>query len=67
MKTPFATQVGGGFEVAGKVKRAPAWMQRSGREWFYGFQQEPRRMLRRYFIDDMAFLRLLIKQAARGG
>lgn len=67
MKIPFAMGVGGSFDVAvGKVKRAPAWMQRSGLEWFYRFLQEPRRMFRRYFIDDMAFLWLLIKEAARG-
>ena len=67
MKIPFAMGVGGSFDVAvGKVKRAPAWMQRSGLEWFYRFLQEPRRMFRRYFIDDMAFLWLLVKEAARG-
>ena len=67
MKIPFAMGVGGSFDVAvGKVKRAPAWMQKAGLEWFYRFLQEPRRMFRRYFIDDMAFLWLLIKEAARG-
>jgi N-acetylglucosaminyldiphosphoundecaprenol N-acetyl-beta-D-mannosaminyltransferase len=40
-------------------------MQASGLEWFYRFLQEPRRMFRRYFIDDMAFIWLLIKEAAR--
>ncbi|WP_229491843.1 WecB/TagA/CpsF family glycosyltransferase [Massilia sp. HP4] len=67
MKIPFAMGVGGSFDVAtGRVKRAPGWMQRAGLEWFYRFLQEPRRMFRRYFIDDMAFLWLLIKEAARG-
>jgi N-acetylglucosaminyldiphosphoundecaprenol N-acetyl-beta-D-mannosaminyltransferase len=66
MKIPFAMGVGGTFDVAiGRVKRAPRWMQRSGLEWFYRFLQEPRRMFRRYFIDDMAFIWLLIKEAAR--
>jgi len=66
MKIPFAMGVGGTFDVAiGRVKRAPLWMQRSGLEWFYRFLQEPRRMFRRYFIDDMAFIWLLIKEAAR--
>lgn len=67
MKIPFAMGVGGSFDVAtGRVKRAPGWMQRAGLEWFYRFLQEPRRMFQRYFIDDMAFLWLLIKEAARG-
>lgn len=65
MKIPFAMGVGGTFDVAiGKVKRAPLWMQKSGLEWFYRFLQEPRRMFRRYFIDDVAFIWLFIKEAA---
>lgn len=38
---------------AGKVRRAPKWMQNMGLEWLYRFLQEPGRMFRRYFIDDM--------------
>lgn len=66
MKIPFAMGVGGTFDVAvGKVKRAPVWMQNAGLEWFYRFLQEPRRMFKRYFVDDMAFFWLLVKEAAR--
>jgi len=66
MKIPFAMGVGGTFDVvAGKVKRAPVWMQKTGFEWFYRFLQEPRRMFRRYFIDDMAFFGLLLKEWRR--
>lgn len=65
MRVPFAMGVGGTFDVAiGRVKRAPRWMQRAGLEWFYRFLQEPRRMFRRYFIEDMAFVWLLVKEAA---
>ena len=63
MRIPFAMGVGGTFDVVvGKVKRAPLWMQRAGLEWFYRFLQEPRRMFRRYFIEDMAFVGLLLKE-----
>lgn len=66
MKIPFAMGVGGTFDVAvGKVNRAPLWMQKAGLEWFYRFLQEPRRMFRRYFIEDMAFFGLLLKEAVR--
>ncbi|MFM9434238.1 N-acetylglucosaminyldiphosphoundecaprenol N-acetyl-beta-D-mannosaminyltransferase [Janthinobacterium sp. CG_23.3] len=66
MKVPFAMGVGGTFDVAvGRVKRAPVWMQNVGLEWFYRFLQEPRRMFRRYFIEDMAFIGLFIKEAFR--
>jgi N-acetylglucosaminyldiphosphoundecaprenol N-acetyl-beta-D-mannosaminyltransferase len=65
MRIPFAMGVGGTFDVAiGRVKRAPRWMQRAGLEWFYRFLQEPRRMFRRYFIEDMAFVWLLLKEVA---
>ena len=65
MRVPFAMGVGGTFDVAaGKVKRAPLLMQRTGLEWFYRFLQEPRRMFRRYFIEDMAFFGLLWRALA---
>jgi N-acetylglucosaminyldiphosphoundecaprenol N-acetyl-beta-D-mannosaminyltransferase len=66
MRIPFAMGVGGSFDVAiGRVRRAPLWMQKAGLEWFYRFLQEPRRMFHRYFIEDMAFIWLVIKEAAR--
>lgn len=62
MRVPFAMGVGGTFDVAaGHVRRAPVWMQRSGLEWFYRFLQEPRRMFRRYFVDDIGFFWLLAR------
>lgn len=66
LKIPFAMGVGGTFDVVvGRVKRAPLWMQKTGLEWFYRFLQEPRRMFKRYFIDDMFFFWLLIKEFVR--
>lgn len=63
MRVPFAMGVGGSFDVvSGKLKRAPRWMRRVGLEWFYRFLQEPRRMFRRYFIDDMAFFGMLARE-----
>jgi N-acetylglucosaminyldiphosphoundecaprenol N-acetyl-beta-D-mannosaminyltransferase len=60
MEVPFAMGVGGTFDVAaGETKRAPKWMQRTGFEWFFRFVQEPRRMFRRYFVEDMYFFWLL--------
>ncbi len=66
MKIPFAMGVGGTFDVAvGAIKRAPIWMQKSGLEWFFRFLQEPRRMFKRYFIEDIAFVWLFVKEATR--
>lgn len=57
----FVMGVGGTFDVvAGKVKRAPMWMQRSGLEWLYRVLQEPRRMWKRYFVTNSKFAWLLL-------
>ena len=47
--------------LAGNVKRAPKWMSDHGLEWFYRFLQEPKRMFKRYFIDDVKILKLIRK------
>lgn len=48
--------VGGAFDIwAGKTRRAPAWMQRTGSEWVYRVVQEPRRLWRRYLCSNVAF------------
>ena len=38
--------------LAGNINRAPKWMSEHGLEWFYRFTQEPKRMFKRYFVDD---------------
>lgn len=59
----FVMGVGGTFDVvAGKVKRAPKWMQQYGLEWFYRIVQEPRRMWKRYLVTNSQFLFLLLKE-----
>ena len=42
--------------VAGHIRRAPAWMSRVGLEWVYRLAQEPRRLWRRYLVDDRQFV-----------
>lgn len=37
--------------LAGKVDRAPEWMQERGLEWAYRLRQEPRRLARRYLVE----------------
>jgi N-acetylglucosaminyldiphosphoundecaprenol N-acetyl-beta-D-mannosaminyltransferase len=55
--------VGGSFDVvAGKTKRAPAWMQKAGLEWFYRFAQEPRRMWKRYLVGNSKFIYLVLRE-----
>lgn len=47
---------------AGNIKRAPKWVQKIAMEWFYRFLNEPKRMFKRYFVDDIKFFWYLIKQ-----
>lgn len=62
----FAMGVGGSFDVvAGKVKRAPLWMQRIGMEWLYRVIQEPRRMWRRYLVTNSKFMAMLLREKVR--
>ena len=48
--------------LAGRVKRAPVWMQRSGTEWIFRMSQEPRRLIRRYASDLYPFARGITSQ-----
>jgi N-acetylglucosaminyldiphosphoundecaprenol N-acetyl-beta-D-mannosaminyltransferase len=60
LRCRLALPVGGAFEViAGRRKRAPLWMQRCGLEWGWRLLQEPRRLGRRYLIEDVKFLFLI--------
>lgn len=47
---------------AGNIKRAPKIYQKLALEWLYRLCKEPKRMYRRYMIDDMPFFWLLMKQ-----
>jgi N-acetylglucosaminyldiphosphoundecaprenol N-acetyl-beta-D-mannosaminyltransferase len=59
---PFVMGVGGTFDVfAGRVARAPRWMQRSGLEWCFRLAQEPRRMWKRYLVGNTRFLSLVAR------
>jgi exopolysaccharide biosynthesis WecB/TagA/CpsF family protein len=56
LHVPVMMGVGGTFNfIAGRVKRAPRWVQRCGMEWIYRILQEPRRLWRRYAYGLMKF------------
>jgi N-acetylglucosaminyldiphosphoundecaprenol N-acetyl-beta-D-mannosaminyltransferase len=62
LNIPFAMGVGGSFDVlAGKVRRAPLWMQVNGLEWTYRVYQEPRRMWWRYARTNVVFGYLIFR------
>lgn len=62
LDVPFVMGVGGSIDVlAGKVSRAPQWMQGSGLEWLHRLLQEPRKMFWRYASTNAAFAAIVVK------
>lgn len=59
---------GGGLAfLAGEVSRAPRWMQAAGLEWLHRMAKDPRRLARRYLIDDVPYAIALLSRSARQG
>lgn len=53
-------QVGAALDfAAGRINRAPRWMQRFGLEWAYRLRQEPRRLFARYLRNAAFVARML--------
>lgn len=46
---------------AGNIKRAPKWMANHGLEWLFRITQDPKRMIKRYLVDDRKILDIAIK------
>ncbi len=56
---PVCIGVGGSLDViAGRVKRAPAWMQRAGLEWLWRTVLQPRRLPRLLALPRFALMTL---------
>ena len=57
---------GGGIGMAaGTAKRSPRWVQQLGLEWTHRLAQEPRRLAKRYLVDDIPAALLLLGMSAR--
>jgi N-acetylglucosaminyldiphosphoundecaprenol N-acetyl-beta-D-mannosaminyltransferase len=55
--------VGAAFDLlTGRISQAPRWMQRVGLEWLFRLFQEPKRLWRRYLINNPLFIARAIKQ-----
>jgi N-acetylglucosaminyldiphosphoundecaprenol N-acetyl-beta-D-mannosaminyltransferase len=63
---PVSVQVGASLDfVAGRVRRAPRWMQKTGLEWTFRLGQEPRRLLGRYARNAWFLARMLGRDLRR--
>jgi N-acetylglucosaminyldiphosphoundecaprenol N-acetyl-beta-D-mannosaminyltransferase len=62
IRPAVAIAVGGSLDfIAGRVKRAPAWMSRAGLEWLFRLVHEPRRLWRRYLVEDPRFAAIVAR------
>ncbi len=62
LNVPVSLGLGASLDFeAGNIKRAPRWISELGMEWFYRFLQEPGRLFKRYFVDDLKILKLILK------
>ena len=62
LNVPISLGLGACFDFeAGKIKRAPRWMSNHGLEWLFRITQDPKRMTKRYLIDDRKILTLAVK------
>ena len=64
LRAPVIVGVGAAFDFHAGVKlQAPRWMQRSGLEWLFRLLTEPRRLWRRYLINNPSFVWCVLMQA----
>lgn len=67
LDAPVLLAVGAAFDFhSGGLRRAPAWMQRTGTEWLFRLLAEPRRLFRRYAVTNTRFAYLLLRETVSG-
>ena len=67
LHAPVLIGVGAAFDIHSGLKRqAPIWMQRSGLEWLFRLSTEPKRLWRRYAINNPLFVALAARQLILG-
>lgn len=66
LSVPVILAVGQAFDIyAGRTRRAPAWMGNLGLEWLFRLTQDPRRLMKRYFIRGFLFAYFHFLEIAR--
>lgn len=60
LNVPISLGLGATLDfVAGNIKRSPKWMSNIGLEWLYRTAQDPKRLIKRYFINDMKIFKYI--------
>ena len=52
--------------AAGTLRRAPRWIQRAGFEWAWRMAQDPKRLIKRYLVRDVAFFPIALREILSG-
>jgi N-acetylglucosaminyldiphosphoundecaprenol N-acetyl-beta-D-mannosaminyltransferase len=68
LEAPVLVGVGAAFDMhAGRLRQAPRFLMRIGLEWLFRLLVEPRRLWRRYAVNNPWFMILAARQLLRGG
>jgi N-acetylglucosaminyldiphosphoundecaprenol N-acetyl-beta-D-mannosaminyltransferase len=63
LRTKLMIGVGAAFDLhTGRIKDCDDWMKRTGLQWFHRLCQEPRRLWKRYLINNPKFLMAIAAQ-----
>ena len=55
---PVSYSMGAAIDfIGGSVKRAPKWMSDIGLEWFHRMMQNPKRLVKRYLVEDIRIMK----------
>jgi N-acetylglucosaminyldiphosphoundecaprenol N-acetyl-beta-D-mannosaminyltransferase len=69
LETKVMLGVGAAFDIhTGRTKDAPIWIKQSGLQWLHRLSQEPRRLWKRYLINNPLFVfKLILQMLSEGG
>jgi N-acetylglucosaminyldiphosphoundecaprenol N-acetyl-beta-D-mannosaminyltransferase len=63
---PVCMQVGASLDfAAGRIRRAPRWMQKTGMEWAFRLSLEPKRLFTRYASNALFIARMVARDLGR--
>ena len=61
-RIPMSFSIGATIDfIAGEQPRAPKWMSSHGLEWLFRLCQDPKRLAKRYLVDDIKIIKLFFK------
>jgi N-acetylglucosaminyldiphosphoundecaprenol N-acetyl-beta-D-mannosaminyltransferase len=61
LQAPVLIGVGAAFDfISGRVRQAPRWMMKIGMEWFFRLIMEPKRLWKRYTVNNILFVYYLL-------